>query len=370
MKNNANLNKIPLKEKKSILQIIESDVGGGAEKLVSYMQEGLTNSIKVITFKILNKKFENNTKYRSLNIKNKSLWAVFIASFKICRLILKQKNKPTLVFHSHLSKALYSTFIPSIIFRIPHIHTEHNTFNKRRKKWFLYFIEYLIYNSLKSIICVSEATRYELLSYMPSLDLNKVIVIENGVELIQHKSRIFFNKKKFNIIILGSLTYKKGIDLFLSSIPSLEEKINKVKIIGSGPEKEKLQNLINIFSLNSLVELIDYTEDIKTHLYEADIGVIPSRWEGFGLVAVEMRSSGLPILISDVSGLSDIFSHYNGVVTFKAESKNSLKSSFNNLLEDLSSEKIVVKNLESEFSRYSLKFFLNKYDKFYDRFKL
>ena len=355
--------------KNNIIQIIDSDIGGGAEKLVSYIQKAIPSTIKVITFKKLNKKFESNVKYKSLNIKSNSIWSILIASFGICRFMFYEKKKNTFIFHSHLSRALYASFIPSIIFRIPHVHTEHNTFNKRRKKWYLYLIEYLIYNSLKSIVCVSEATRYELLSYMPSLNLDKVIVIENGVDLIQHKNRSFSNKKKFNIIVLGSLTYKKGIDLLISSIPFLVGRINKVKIIGSGPEKKNLLNLINKLSLNSLIELIDYTEDIKNHLYEADIGVVPSRWEGFGLVAVEMRSSGLPILISDVPGLSDIFSHYNGVATFKADLQDSLKNSLNDLLDDLSNDKIVIKNLELELEKYSLKFFISKYNQFYDRFK-
>jgi glycosyltransferase involved in cell wall biosynthesis len=203
---------------------------------------------------------------------------------------------------------------------------------------------------------------------MPSLDLNKVTVIENGTELIKYKTRNF-SKKKLNIIVLGSLTYKKGIDLLLSCIPFAMDKINKVKIIGSGPEKKRLLNLINKFSLVSLVEFIDFTEDIETHIYEADLGVIPSRWEGFGLVAVEMRSSGLPILISDVPGLSDIFSNYNGVFTFKAESKNSLKESLNSLLNDLTNNKIDIKDLEPDLNIYSTHNFLIRYEKFYKRSK-
>ncbi len=369
MKTELDQKKITQKEKNNIIQIIDSDVGGGAEKLVSYLQEGIQSTKKVIIFKKLNNKFENNEKYKSLNINHNSIWAVLVASFKIFMITLKQKKKNNIIYHSHLSKALYSTFISSFIFRIPHIHTEHNTFNKRRKKWFLYFIEYLIYNSLKSIICVSEATRYELLLYMPSLDLDKVIVIENGTDLIKYKDRNL-SKKKFNIIVLGSLTYKKGIDLLLSCIPFVIDRIEKVKIIGSGPEKKKILYLINKFSLHTLVELIDYTEDIEYHLYDADIGIIPSRWEGFGLVAVEMRSSGLPILISDVPGLSDLFSNYNGVFTFKAESKDSLKKTLNDLLNDLSNNNLITLDLSSDLKKYSIQNFLKRYEEYYKKLKL
>jgi glycosyltransferase involved in cell wall biosynthesis len=94
--------------------------------------------------------------------------------------------------------------------------------------------------------------------------------------------------------------------------------------------------------------------------------VIASRWEGFGLVAVEMRSSGLPLLISDTPGLYDVFSGYNGIHSFKSGSKDSLKNSFNLLLDNLSKNKITIKDINSEFEIYSEKSFIKRYDNFYN----
>jgi len=346
-----------------IIHIIDSDLGGGAEKLVFIIQQNFEKNQKIITLKELSEKNKFNSNYRSLNIKNDSLWSVIWATFGIIKIIFKMKDRSNLVLHSHLSKSLYASFLPTILFGIDHIYTEHNTHNKRRSKSYLYPIEYLIYKSLKHVICISEPTKFELLSYMPSIRSDKISVIENGTKLLKHKDRDF--KKKLNILILGSLTFKKGIDLFIEILPSLSNRINQVKIIGSGEEEKRLINLSKKLSLESIIKFIPFTDDPSKHIYESHVGVIPSRWEGFGLVAAEMRSSGLPILISDTPGLYNIFSGYNGVYSFKSESKESLKNSFRLLLDNLSNNRVKVKNLREDFEIYSEKSFKKRIENFY-----
>lgn len=344
-----------------IIHIIDSDSGGGAEKLVMFLNQNSKNNLKVITLKRLNK---NNSNYDSLNIKADGLLTIFLAIFGLIKILLKKKNRKNILLHSHLSKSLYATFIPSILFGINHVHTEHNTYNRRRSKPIIYLVEYLIYNSLKHIVCISEPTRFELLSYMSSIKLKNTSVIENGTKIYKHKPRDF-SKKKFNILILGSLSYKKGIDLFIETLPNLLSRINEVKIVGSGPEKENLIMLTKKLSLQTYIKFIPFVDDPSRFINESDIGVIPSRWEGFGLVALEMRSSGLPILISDTPGLYDVFLGYNAVYSFKSGSKVSLLNSLSLLMNNLNNHKTVVKNLKSELEYYSEDFFIERYDTFY-----
>ena len=353
-----------LNQKLNFIHIIDSDSGGGAEKLVSFIQNNLPDNQKVITLKQVNKKKYLNSNYDSLNIKANGPLTIIIATFKLIKTLFKIENRKNIVLHSHLSKSLYATFLPSILFGIKHIHTEHNTHNKRRTKSYLYPLEFLIYNSLKHIIYVSEPTRYEFLTYMPRTELAKTSVIENGTKLYQHKERDF-TKKKYNILLLGSLTYKKGFDLLIEILPSLSDRINQVKIVGSGPENNKLLDLTKKHSLEKIVKFIPFTENPSVHIYDSDIGIIPSRWEGFGLIAVEMRSSGLPILISDTSGLYDIFSSFNGVYGFKNGSKQSLRDTLSLLINNLGNNKVSIDNITSEFEIYSEKSFIKRYDEFY-----
>ena len=78
-----------------------------------------------------------------------------------------------------------------------------------------------------------------------------------------------------------------------------------------------------------------------------------------------MRSSGMPIIISDTPGLYNILSSYDGVYAFKNESKESLKDSFNLLLDELSAEQFNIKDLSADFEVYSKNSFLQRYENFY-----
>ena len=177
-----------------VIHIIDSDYGGGAEKLVKSLQQHFDKDQKVVTLKKLNEN-NHNQNYKSLNIKADGLMAIFLGIFALIKFLNKIKDKKNLILHSHLSKSLYISFISSLLFGINHIHTEHNTYNLRRSKPIIYPAEYLIYNSLKHIICISEPTRFELLSYMPSIKLENVHVIENGAKLYKHKIRNYSKKK-------------------------------------------------------------------------------------------------------------------------------------------------------------------------------
>ena len=352
-----------------IIHIIDSDIGGGAEKLVSLIYQNIKDKIKIITLKKLSKKNKLNSDYISLNLNTNSIFSIILATLKVFKILSKLKNKKNIILHSHLSRSLYATFLPSIIFRIDHVHTEHNTYNRRRSKIYLYPIEYLIYNSLKYIVCVSKSTRSELISYMPSIKLSTIITIPNGTDLYKFKKRNFF-KKRYNILILGSLTYKKGIDFFINTLPFIKDKIKQVKIVGSGPEKINLLNLTNKLSLNDVVKFIPYVQNPSKQIYESDIGVLPSRWEGFGLVAVEMRSSGLPILISDKTGLHKIFNRYNGVYSFKNKSSKSLIYRLKVLMNNLQNKRIKIKDLTKDLQIYSKSNFVTNYEYFYNKIKI
>jgi glycosyltransferase involved in cell wall biosynthesis len=351
-----------------VIHVIDSDSGGGAEKLVTILEKNFQNTHKILTLKKLSKKNKYNPNYFSLNIESKNLFFfIFQAIFKLFFFLVKIRNKRSVIIISHLSKSLYSTFIPSIILGMKHIHTEHNINNRRRSRLYLIPFEYLIYCSLKHIICVSKPVKFSLINYLSKINFDKISILENGIKLIKFKKRNY-KKKKFNLLILGSITYKKGIDLFIEAVPQLTNKISQVKIVGSGPEKQNLINLTKKLSLETIIKFENFTPNIKRCIYEGDIGIIPSRWEGFGFAALEMRSSGMPILISDTPALKSIFSGYNAVYTFKNGSIKSLKKKLAYLLDDLTQQRLDVQDLSVDLDIYSEKSFIKRYKKFFSNF--
>jgi glycosyltransferase involved in cell wall biosynthesis len=74
------------------------------------------------------------------------------------------------------------------------------------------------------------------------------------------------------------------------------------KIIGSGPEKERLIRLANSLGISSRVEFLGASTNVKDVYHTFDVFVLSSRNEGFANVILEAMASGLPVIATDVGG--------------------------------------------------------------------
>ena len=100
--------------------------------------------------------------------------------------------------------------------------------------------------------------------------------------------------------------YEKGLDLLCeaASDPSLRDRI-RVRLVG--PEygaRPQVESLLQRHGLENF-EPVGYVDDVWPELMAADALVLPSRKEGFGLVALQALASGLPVLLSDAAGIAE-----------------------------------------------------------------
>ena len=77
-------------------------------------------------------------------------------------------------------------------------------------------------------------------------------------------------------------------------------------IAGSGDLEDELKSLARELGIDEHVTFLGHIQDIPRLLAEADIFLIPSLWEGFGLAALEAMNAGLPVIASDVDGLKEL----------------------------------------------------------------
>ena len=71
-------------------------------------------------------------------------------------------------------------------------------------------------------------------------------------------------------------------------------------IVGEGPEEEMYKELISQYGLGKRIVLHPFTNHIQEYYSKAQIYVLSSRWEGFGLVLLEAMAHGLPVVSSDL----------------------------------------------------------------------
>jgi glycosyltransferase involved in cell wall biosynthesis len=94
----------------------------------------------------------------------------------------------------------------------------------------------------------------------------------------------------------------KGFDLLIDAFRLFAQNDRewKLDIVGEGPEEERLREMIADYALEQRVTLHPFTNSIQDYYSQAQVYVLSSRWEGFGLVLVEAMAHGLPVVSSDL----------------------------------------------------------------------
>lgn len=116
--------------------------------------------------------------------------------------------------------------------------------------------------------------------------------------------------KKKRIVYLGRLVSDKGCEILVKAFAKIERLQSEVElfIVGDGPEKDKLLNLVKLNSIQSKVFFLGEKQgdELVKILQESKIMVIPSLWkEPFGIVALEGIACGCQVLASNIGGLSE-----------------------------------------------------------------
>jgi glycogen synthase len=112
------------------------------------------------------------------------------------------------------------------------------------------------------------------------------------------------------ILLVGRLVYEKGFHLALDALPGLIERLGNVRFLvaGSGTAEAELKAQAERLGLMEHGAFAGWTGDDELNsLYRiADLCLVPSIYEPFGLVALEAMASGCPCIVADTGGLREV----------------------------------------------------------------
>ena len=356
-----------IKKNLNIVHVITRPDSGGAEFLVRELSSYLFKkgfNVTTIYFYNPSKVHLKNYEY-CLNLSGpKDLRAIWFIRKRLIDLTQKKKT----IVHAHLTSALYFLPIASFGLKTINFYTEHNTYNRRRNYPFLKPIENYIYSKYNKIICISKGTKKNLLTWLGAKFNNKnILAIPNGSRLFNVVRRKKIDPKKLRLVSVGSLSNQKGFDIAIRTIFLLKDSIHRYTIVGEGDQKERLSNLAVKLGIRHKIFLTGHVKNIKPYLSNADIGLVPSRWEGFGLVSIEMLSTGLPLVCSNVIGLREVVSKCQSVELMRPESSKALARGILKTIklnENIRKNKITL-NARKHSEKFDIKFFCEKYTNFY-----
>ncbi|KPM31615.1 Glycosyl transferase group 1 [Croceitalea dokdonensis DOKDO 023] len=174
-----------------------------------------------------------------------------------------------------------------------------------------WFNRYLFKNIITEILANSQATKKTILANNANLfDENNINVIHNGIDT----GKTVPQAKKNNILTiltLGRLEYQKNHKFLLHLAVALKKRGLQflIRIGGDGRLKEQLTKMAITLGVGDYIRFDGFIESPLTYINQADIFVLPSRWEGFGYVLAEAALCKKPIVAFDVSSNPELISH-------------------------------------------------------------
>ncbi|WP_171046318.1 glycosyltransferase [Lentibacillus cibarius] len=297
--------------------MINAFTGGGAEKLLHdtvLSQKERGADVEVMVLSQQNNHYLDTVKSKGIQVyvsNSRSLHSPSQIN-ELKKVIAKGDYD---IVHVHLFPALYWVALCSLFvnkdFKL--VYTEHSTHNRRRDKSYFRHIESIIYKRYQRIFCISEGTKQNLIQWIPSTD-KKARIIPNGINLSDYtdakpydRSYLFANIKKNDklIVMIARFDHQKDHETLIKSLSYLDDSF-KLILVGDGGWTENIKLITISEGVHHRVSFLGFRKDIPQILKTADIFVLSSHWEGFGLVAVEAMASGIPVLVSDVTGLRDV----------------------------------------------------------------
>jgi len=222
---------------------------------------------------------------------------------------------PDLV-HGHDWIAAEQTFLSSDMWGVPSVITIHATEIGRHSGWLSSRLSKIVHarerDAVKhsgSIIVCSTAMKSELVHNLCADD-NKIEVIPNGVRTDSPAAKRVDQLRPghgFEVVFVGRLEWEKGVHHVIDALAVLNDSTIHFHVIGSGSQLNALSAKVARKGLSESVTFHGYLSPDKMLevLSIADAAVIPSSYEPFGIVALELGAQGIPLIVSKAGGLRE-----------------------------------------------------------------
>jgi glycosyltransferase involved in cell wall biosynthesis len=259
------------------------------------------------------------------------------------------------IFHDNQSISSYpETVLKKLVTTLHHpIHvdkeidlTSEKSFLKRLsiKRWYS-FLNFQKKNlkAVKKVISPSLSSKNDICRYFDYPSKN-ISVIWNGINLDDCK---FHQRGSFNanfVTIISADVPMKNLKTVLKALYLLKQEGINAKLTIVGDLREDNNKLIDRLGLTKEITYKSKLprKQLIQSLNNADIGIAPSKYEGFGFPLVEMIATGLPVIVSDKASLPELAG--NAGLIFNSSDSNDLKEKMKELIENAALRNKVTEN--------------------------
>ncbi|MDT4893758.1 MAG: glycogen synthase [Pseudonocardiales bacterium] len=234
----------------------------------------------------------------------------------------------------------------------PLVVTIHATEAGRHQGWLpaplnlaIHSVERWLAHRAAAVITCSDATRAEALSLF-EVPPEHVTVVPNGIrpESWRTGARTVAAARARHagdgplLMYAGRLVHEKGVQHLIDAVPALKQRWPGLRLLvaGTGVYEDELQARARRRRVSRVVEWAGFVpeDELAPMLAAADVVVVPSRYEPFGIVALEAAAARVPLVVSRTGGLRDLVAAGIATASFETGDVAGLVSAVSEVLGD------------------------------------
>lgn len=237
-----------------------------------------------------------------------------------------------------------------------------------------------LFNSIvkhaSAIILLTEFMKNQFIAWPDK----KIFAVPNGIEAstINYLDRTEI-RDKFSIrndehilLFVGRLNAVKGLIYLVSAMKTIHDndEFSRLIIIGNDQGQRKiLEDLIRKLQLENNISFIEETthENVFQYMMASDIFILPSLSEGFPLVLLEAMSCGIPIIVSNVGGMSEIIQDNRNGFLIQTKDPEDIAEKVLMLLKDENLRKKISENNLTDVKKYNLDNIIIQFEQIYKK---
>ena len=294
-----------------IVQVIPYFCFGGAETMcenLTYALKKLGHSVTVVCLLPERTPISERMERAGIRVRylDKKLGLDLSMIQKLTKLF--REEKPDVV-HTHLNVLKYTAPAAKLAGVPRCVHTIHNVADKEAEGRASGIISGFVFRKGWSIpVALSPLVHQSVMDYY-GLKAEQIPTVFNGVPLNRCIPReTYVLGEKAVLVHVGRFNVQKNHSGLLEAFRLLQQQISNAELwlLGDGELREQMEEYALRLGIRDRVRFLGSQENVYPYLHDADVFVLPSRYEGMPMTVIEAMGTGLPIVASNVGGIPDM----------------------------------------------------------------
>lgn len=306
-----------------------------------------------------------------------------IKSILNTRKALKQIKPDIVYLHSSKAGAIGRIAL-AFNFKTPILYNAHgwyfNAQISNKKKSLFVLVEKILAIKTNKIINISKSEYESALKYKIAPE-KKMCIIENGIDFTKFQNNDKYRDetrkqyciKEDEIVIgvVGRLTEQKDPMTVLKAFELInkENKNTRLMYVGSGELEQEVKQYAKEHNILDKIIVTGWIYTVEQYIPAFDIAVLPSKWEGFGLVLIEYMACDKPIIATKIGGILNIIKNEeSGYLVDVGDYKN-ISNRINFIIKNNQEMKKIIENNQNNREKYNIKCTIEKHIKMIEGIK-